>query len=97
MRALHRVLRQIILGEKIQLREHKATGNLRQNPYGWIVAQESMTTPVKFFRWDRDNVWAWTRTQAMASVFPSEDVARREMESCEAGWKYRYTICKISI
>jgi hypothetical protein len=97
MKAIHRVLRQIILGEKIQLREHKSTGNLRQNPYGWIVAQETMGSPVKFFRWDRDAVWAWTKTQAMASVFPSEETARREMESCEAGWKYRYTIRKISI
>jgi hypothetical protein len=97
MRALHRVLRQIILGEKISLQEHRPTGNLRQNPYGWIVAQEIMGTPVKFFRWDRDEVWKWTKTQAMASVFSSEETARREMESCEAGWKYRYAVYKISI
>jgi hypothetical protein len=97
MKALHRVLRQVILGEKITLREHRPTGNLRQNPYGWIVAQEMMGTHVKFFRWDRDEVWKWTKTQTQAAVFPSEEVARREMESCEVAWRYRYTICKISI
>lgn len=97
MKALHRVLRQIILGEKISLKEHKPFEDLRKPEHGWIVAQEMMGTPVKFFRWDRDEVWKWTKTKTKASVFPSEEVARREMESCDVAWKYRYTICKISI
>lgn len=97
MGVIHRVLRQIILGEKIRLRDPQPVENLRQNPYGWIVAYEAMGTQVKFFRYDRDEVWKWTKNRDKASVFPSEEVARWEMESCEAGWKYRYTICKITM
>ena len=97
MRALHRVLRQVILGEKITLKERQPFQDLRKPEHGWIVAQEMMGTHVNFFRWDRDEVWKWTRTQSKAAVFPSEEVARREAESCNLSWRYRYTICKISI
>ena len=97
MRALHRVLRQLILKEKIVFREPRATGNYEQNPYGWVVTYEVGGKAVKYFRWDMDEVWKWTKTLSMASSFPSEDIARIQMENCEVGWRYQYEVRKILI
>lgn len=97
MRTLHRVLRQLILGEKVTLKDHRSTGNLRQNPDRWVVTYEVGGNAVKYFRWDRDEVWKWTKTPSMASSFMSEEAAHREMQNCEAGWRYQYSIKKLSV
>jgi hypothetical protein len=44
-----------------------------------------------------DEVWKWTKTLNMASLFPSEDIARMQMESCEVAWRYQYEVRKILI
>ena len=97
MNAVHRVLRQLILGEKIVLREPKTTDDYVHDPYRWVVTYEVGGRTVKYFRWDIDEVWKWTKTLHMASLFPSEDIARTQMDSCEAGWRYQYEVRKILI
>lgn len=97
MRAVHRVLRQVILGEKIVWRDNQPTAPLVQATHGWVVAYEVGGKPVKYFRWDRDEVWKWTKTMNMAAVFPTEDVASRQMKNCDISWKYQYKINKVAL
>lgn len=97
MNPIHRVLRQLILGEKIVLREPKTTDGYVHDPYRWVVTYEVGGRTVKYFRWDMDEVWKWTKTLNMASLFPSEDTARMQMESCEVAWRYQYEVRKILI
>ena len=97
MGAIHRVLRKLILGEKIDLSWYRPTSNLKESREAWVVVYESMGMPVKYFRWDMDEVWKWTKTASMASSFPTKEIAEIQIQGCEVGWKYNYEIRKLSV
>lgn len=67
-----------------------------QETHDWVVTYEIGTCVLKYFRWDRDEVWRWTQSVDRATRFQSEESARREVESSSMAWRYAYAVRKIT-
>lgn len=97
MRELYLFLRQAIFGLAPPLPEQPVAVPVARTKHGWVVAYEVGGTPIKYMRWDKDEVWKWTKSLRMATMFPSEAVAAREVSGCDISWRYQYKINKVAL
>jgi hypothetical protein len=78
---------------KLFRRKHRYVAN-KEN---WVVTYEVGGMPVKYFRWDINEIWKWTKTAHRATQFRTESQARIEVESCSMAWRYQYQIRKVLV
>jgi hypothetical protein len=65
------------------------------NEYNWVVVYEVGGIPMKYFRWDMEQTWKWTKTPSRATQFRTESQAERDVESCSMAWRSQYQIRKV--
>lgn len=68
--------------------------NARLKHY-WIVTYDINGKPHRYFCWDYEQVWRWSKTPEKATRFYTKEFASSQMESCSMSWQYKYSVRSI--
>lgn len=62
----------------------------------WIVTQDCAGIPVRYFCYDYEQVWRWSRSLSKASRFTTRDGAIRHIESTTMPYRHHYTVRRLN-
>lgn len=98
-----RKLRRLAMQQKVQLRKNYR-GHLNgqrtiikwyiaeKRNQAWVVTQDIGGVPVRYFRFDYNKVWTWTRSPKRAAVFTSLKGAERVVSTTTMPYSSQYSV-----
>lgn len=63
----------------------------------WVVAQEVGGVPIRYFRFDYNKGWGWTRSLSKATKFVSKNSALREITFTSMPDRHVYNLRKVPV
>lgn len=98
-----RKLRRLAMQQKVQLRKNyrgRLNGQrtiikwyvAEKRNQAWVVTQDIGGIPVRYFRFDYNKVWTWTRSPKRATVFTSPKGAERVVSTTTMPYSSQYSV-----